>query len=85
MFNDGLPRLIFISGRNEKCVKQSIERIKNIQMDEEFASLLQNVFYKPLNAHYYRSYSIIPDKDEVTQEEIIVGNIEIIIIILCNM
>lgn len=72
MFNDGLPRLIFISGRNEECIKQSIERINNSQMDEEFAALLQSVFYKSLNAHHYRSFRIFPDKNEGALEEIMV-------------
>lgn len=82
MFNDGLPRLIFISGRNEECVKQSIEHIKNSTIDEEYAALLHSVFYKSLNAHYYRSFTIIPDTNEGSQEEIYVSIIEIIIIII---
>lgn len=68
MFKDGLPRLIFVSGRNEQGVVKLIEKIKNSQMDEEFAALLQNVFYKSLNAHYFRSFYIAPDKSEGSQE-----------------
>lgn len=73
MFKDGIPRLIFISGRNEANVQKSIENIKKIQIDEEFAALLQNVFYKSMNAHYNRSFSIIPNTNEETNEEISVG------------
>lgn len=72
MFKDGLPRLVVLSGRNEEGVKQLIKRVKNDQMDEEFAALLQSVFYKTPNAHYYRSFTIFPDKNEA-QEEISVG------------
>lgn len=74
MFKDGLPRLIFVSGRNEGNVLQLKERIKNKSMDEEFAALLQSVFYKSMNAHYYRSYFILPDVNEETQGEISVDN-----------
>lgn len=74
MFKDGLPRLIFVSGRNEGGILQLKERIKNKSMDEEFAALLQSVFYKSMNAHYYRSYFIFPDLSEETQEEISVDN-----------
>lgn len=74
MFKDGLPRLIFVSGRNEGGVLHLKENIKNKPMDEEFAALLQNVFYKSMNAHYYRSYIIFPDINEETQEEISVDN-----------
>lgn len=70
IFKDRLPRLIFVSGRNEKGVLKLKERIKNKSMDEEFAALLQSVFYKSMNAHYYRSYFILPDINEETQEEI---------------
>lgn len=75
MFEDGLPRIIFVSGRNEEGVKQLLERIKNSQMDEELAALLQSVFYKSLNSHYYRSFTIVPNKNESPQEEILVGNL----------
>lgn len=74
MFKDGLPRLIFLSGRNEKGVKKLIDHIKNGQMDEEFAALLQSVFCKTMNAHYYRSFTILPDINENVQEEILVGD-----------
>lgn len=73
MFKDGLPRLIFLSGRNEVGLKQLIEHIKNSQADEEFVALLQSVFYKNINTHYYRSFTILPDKDEGVQDEISVG------------
>lgn len=70
MFNDGLPRLIFISGRNEDNLRQIIERIKNIRMNEEFAALLQGVFYKPMNAHFFKNFIILPESSEVSEEEI---------------
>uniref|UniRef100_A0A2S2P8N0 Fatty acid synthase n=1 Tax=Schizaphis graminum TaxID=13262 RepID=A0A2S2P8N0_SCHGA len=69
MFEDGLPRIVFVSGRNEEGVTQFLERIKNSRMDEEFAALLHSVFYKSMNAHYYRSFTIVPD-NEGSQEEI---------------
>lgn len=70
MFEDGLPRIIFVSGRNEEGVIQFLERIKNCRIDEEFVALLQSVFYKSMNAHYFRSFTIIPDTNEGSQEEI---------------
>lgn len=70
IFEDGLPRIIYVSGRNEEGVIQFLECIKNRNMDEEFAALLQSVFYKSMNAHYYRSFTIIPDKNDGSQEEI---------------
>lgn len=73
MFKDGLPRLIFLSGRNEIGLQQLIERINDGRMDEEFAALLQNVFYKAMNAHNYRSFSILPSSKEGTQAEISVS------------
>lgn len=73
MFKDGIPRLIFISGRNEACILKSIENIKKSQIDEEFAALLQNVFYKSMTAHYNRSFFIVPITNEGTKEEISVG------------
>lgn len=75
IFEDGLPRIIYVSGRNEEGVIQFLECIKNRNMDEEFAALLQSVFYKSMNAHYYRSFTIIPDKNDGSQEEISVGNL----------
>lgn len=74
LFKDGLPRLILMSGRNKENIINLKNRIQNITMDEEFAALLQNVFYKYINAHYYRSFSLVPEKSEETQEEISVGN-----------
>jgi fatty acid synthase len=68
MFEDGLPRLILASGRNEQGVLKLVDQIKNVQMDEEFAALLQNVFYKSLNAHYFRSFYIAPDISEGSPE-----------------
>lgn len=82
MFDDGLPRIILVSGRNEEGVIQFLQSIKNSQMDEEFAALLQSVFYKSMNAHYYRSFTIVPDKNDGSQEEISVGNLWTIIIVL---
>lgn len=70
MFKDGLPRLIFISGRNEESLRQIIERIKNSRMNEEFAALLQGVFYKPMNAHFFKNFIIFPELDEGVEEEI---------------
>jgi len=75
MFEDGLPRIIFVSGRNEEGVIQFLERIKNSQIDEEFVALLQSVFYKSMNAHYYRSFTIVPDNNDGSQEEISVSNL----------
>lgn len=75
MFEDGLPRIIFVSGRNEEGVTQFLERIKNCRIDEEFAALLQSVFYKSMNAHYFRSFTIIPDTNEGSQEEISVSSL----------
>lgn len=75
MFEDGLPRIIFVSGRNEEGVIQFLERIKSSQMDEEFAALFQSVFYKSMNAHYFRSFIIVPDKNDESQEEISVSNL----------
>lgn len=68
MFKDGLPRLILASGRNEQGVLKLVEQIKNCQMDEEFVALLQNVFYKSLNAHYFRTFYIASDKMEGSPE-----------------
>lgn len=73
MFKDGLPRLIFLSGRNQQGLQQLMERVNNSQMDEEFAALLQNVFYKAMNAHNYRSFSILPCSSEAPQAEISVS------------
>lgn len=73
IFKDGIPRLIYVSGRNEAGVIKSIENIKKSQMDEEFAALLQSVFYKSMNAHYFRTFIIVPDINEGTEEEISVG------------
>lgn len=70
MFDDGLSRLIFVSGRNEEGVKNLLKHIKNTRMDEEFAALLQSVFYKSMTAHYNRSFCILPDNNERNEEEI---------------
>lgn len=79
MFKDGLPRLILASGRTEQGVLKLIDQIKNSRMDEDFASLLQNVFYKSLNAHYFRSFYIAPDTSE-NPPEVSVSNKLIIVV-----
>lgn len=75
MFKDGLPRLIFISSRNEESIVQLKKRIQDIQVDEEFAALLQSVYYKYINAHYFRSFILVPERNEEAKEEISVGDL----------
>ncbi|VVC29213.1 Acyl transferase/acyl hydrolase/lysophospholipase,Ketoacyl-synthetase, C- [Cinara cedri] len=70
MFDDGLARLILVSGRNEDGVKKLLKHIKNTRMDEEFAALLQSVFYKSMTTHYSRSFCVLPDKNEGIEEQI---------------
>lgn len=73
MFEDGLPRLIFMSGRNEKCIEKLKTCLQNIQIDEEFAALLQNVYHKYILAHHFRSFRVLPQTDEETPEKVTVG------------
>lgn len=81
MFKDGLPRLLFISGRNEDSIKKLIENMKNSYIDEEYAALIQSVFCKSLNAHHYRTFCLIPENKEV-QTEIAVHNDIILFLLL---
>ncbi|VVC29215.1 Hypothetical protein CINCED_3A015604 [Cinara cedri] len=63
MFFDGLSRLIFISGRTEYGVKQSIKTIVSYNVDEEYVALLHSVFSKNIRGHFHRSYIILPTTD----------------------
>ncbi|XP_025202615.1 fatty acid synthase-like [Melanaphis sacchari] len=60
MFDDDLPRLILVSGHNDVGVRKTIKIIESYNVDEEYASLLHNVFSKNISAHFSRSFFIIP-------------------------
>ncbi|XP_050423204.1 fatty acid synthase-like [Adelges cooleyi] len=61
IFDDGLPRLILLSGRNEEGLKHSIKTMEKYKIDEEYIALLHNVFSKTINAHFFRSFYILPE------------------------
>lgn len=82
MFEDGLPRLLLLSGRNEEGVRQLIERMKNSIIDEEYAALLHSVFYKNMNAHHFKSFCFVPNQNEGAQEEIAVRATTIVLLFL---
>ncbi|XP_060836307.1 fatty acid synthase-like [Rhopalosiphum padi] len=60
MFDDDLPRLILVSGRNDAGVRKTIKMIESYNVDEEYTSLLHKVFSKNISAHFSRSFFIIP-------------------------
>ncbi|XP_025423656.1 fatty acid synthase-like [Sipha flava] len=60
MFDDGLPRLILVSGRSDTGVRKTMRTIEQYNVDEEYASLLHKAFFKNISAHFSRSFLIIP-------------------------
>lgn len=98
MFDDGLPRLILVSGRNDAGVKQTIKlvcackvfvsvvsyrkrkkktyfslQIESYNVDEEYASLLHQVYSKNISAHFSRSFFITPTPGPYREKDVYVS------------
>ncbi|XP_018311540.1 fatty acid synthase [Mycetomoellerius zeteki] len=57
--NDGLPRLVILSGRTEESVKLFLNDIANHPIDVEYVRLLHDIHADNINGHPWRGYTIL--------------------------
>ncbi|XP_025160327.1 fatty acid synthase-like [Harpegnathos saltator] len=56
---DGLPRLITVSGRTEEAVKTLLDDINSRQLDVEYVALLYSIHIENIEGHPYKGYTVI--------------------------
>uniref|UniRef100_A0A2H8TDM0 Fatty acid synthase n=1 Tax=Melanaphis sacchari TaxID=742174 RepID=A0A2H8TDM0_9HEMI len=69
--NDFIPILILASGRNEENTRATLKKIKCHGNDPEYITLINDVFTRNINAHFFRSFSIFPVLDESRIDEVL--------------
>lgn len=57
-----IPRLMIVSGRTESAVTSLLNRVKSLQADNEFCSLLYGVFSSHIPHFNYRAFSVFDDE-----------------------
>ncbi|VVC29220.1 Hypothetical protein CINCED_3A006213 [Cinara cedri] len=62
--NKVIPQLILTSGRTEQNVQDTMNKILSHGNNAEFIAMTNAVFTKNINAHFYRSYTIIPSSSD---------------------
>ncbi|KAI4485852.1 hypothetical protein M0804_006341 [Polistes exclamans] len=56
--NDGLPRLVTVSGRTEEAVETLLNRIEKPPVNVEFIRLFHDIHREEISGHMYRGYVI---------------------------
>jgi fatty acid synthase len=60
---NNLPcRLVHVSGRTKEAVELMLESAVQNKTNEEFLSLLDNIYNKPIDNQIYRGYAVLSDK-----------------------
>ncbi|KAL6430383.1 hypothetical protein ACFW04_007806 [Cataglyphis niger] len=60
--SDDLPRLVVVSGRNEKSVTLFLNDIEKHPIDVEYIRLLHDIHIDDIQGHLYRGYTIVGSK-----------------------
>ncbi|KYN20666.1 Fatty acid synthase [Trachymyrmex cornetzi] len=68
--NDGLPRLVILSGRTEESVKLFLNDIANRPIDVEYIRLLHDIYADNLDGHSWRGYIILNSFQQDSIKEI---------------
>ncbi|KAJ2940723.1 hypothetical protein O0L34_g14834 [Tuta absoluta] len=69
LYKLNIPRLVLVSGRNEKAVKSIFNKLKNQPLDAEFIGMLNDIYQVETPGFTCRGYTIL-DTDTNTKETI---------------
>lgn len=59
-------RLVILSGRTEKGISESIDKLKALPRDDEYLGLVQNAFSDNIAGHLYRGFTLVNSEAPTT-------------------
>ncbi|VVC35574.1 Hypothetical protein CINCED_3A020887 [Cinara cedri] len=59
-------RLILLSGRTEKSISESIDKVKTLPRDDEYLGLVQNAFSDNIMGHFHRGFALLNSETSPT-------------------